>query len=143
MPITLTITGDTAQQAANELTTLASLFSKQPAPAPAKDAAKGEAARAETKPSAQPATAGETSSSAAPAAAPASAEKPAGASAEGAKFEYDTLKKAVHKLAGVNAEACVAINKQFGVKTMKELAEDKWPAAYEAVTAKLAELGVK
>lgn len=152
MPINIQITGETAQQVAAELAHLASIFGapryatpaevalRSPA-ALAKDSSKGEAERAEKKPSAQPATGGETSSSAAPAAAPAPAEKPAAASGE--KFEYDTLKKAVHKLAGVNPEACVAINKSFEVKTMKDLPEDKWPAAYQAVTAKLAELGVK
>ena len=157
MPINIQITGETAQQVAAELINLASIFGapryatpaeaalKLPPPAPpataSKDPAKGEAERAEKKPSAQPATGGETSSSAAPAAEQASAEKPAAASGE--KFEYDTLKKAVHKLAGVNPEACVEINKSFGVKTMKDLSEDKWPAAYQAVTTKLAELGVK
>lgn len=152
MPINIQITGETAQQVAAELAHLSSIFGapryatpaevalRSPA-ALAKDPAKGEAERAEKKPSAQPATGGETSSSAAPAAEQASAEKPAAASGE--KFEYDTLKKAVHKLAGVNPEACVEINKSFGVKTMKDLSEDKWPAAYQAVTTKLAELGVK
>lgn len=152
MPINIQITGETAQQVAAELANLASIFGtpryatpaeaalRSPA-ASAKDPAKGEAERAENKPSAQPETGGATSSSAAPAAAPAPADKPAAASGE--KFEYDTLKKAVHKLAGVNPEACVEINKSFGVKTMKDLSEDKWPAAYQAVTAKLAELGVK
>lgn len=157
MPINIQITGETAQQVAAELAHLASIFgapryatpaeatlrvgTTPVAPAPAKETPKGEAERAEKKPSAQPATGGETSSSAAPAAEQASADKPVAASGE--KFEYDTLKKAVHKLAGVNPEACVAINKSFEVKTMKDLPEDKWPAAYQAVTAKLAELGVK
>lgn len=157
MPINIQITGETAQQVAAELAHLASIFgapryatpaeatlrvgTTPVAPAPAKETPKGEAERAEKKPSAQPATGGETSSSAAPAAEQASAEKPAAASGE--KFEYDTLKKAVHKLAGVNPEACVEINKSFGVKTMKDLSEDKWPAAYQAVIAKLTELGVK
>lgn len=157
MPINIQITGETAQQVAAELANLASIFgapryatpaeatlrvgTTPVAPAPAKETPKGEADRAEKKPSAPPASDGATSSSAAPAAAPVSAEKPVAASGE--KFEYDTLKKAVHKLAGVNPEACVEINKSFGVKTMKDLPEDKWPAAYQAVTAKLAELGVK
>lgn len=157
MPINIQITGETAQQVAAELAHLASIFGAPRYATPAeatlripptgttaplaKDPAKGEAERAEKKPSAQPATGGETSSSAAPAAAQASAEKPAAAS--GDKFDYETLKKAVHKLAGVNAEACVEINKSFGVKTMKDLSEEKWPEAYKVVTEKLAELGVK
>ena len=55
--------------------------------------------------------------------------------------EYAVLQKAVFALAAKSREAASAIAKSFGVRTFKELPPDMWGAAYDAVSAKLAELG--
>lgn len=86
------------------------------------------------------------SPSAAPADKPSSAKTPAPAP-EKPKAEpkteempYETLQKAVFKLAGLNRDAAVALNGQFGVKTMRDLPAEKRPTALAAVEAKIAEL---
>lgn len=53
--------------------------------------------------------------------------------------DYPTLQKAVFALAGKSREAAGAVAASFGVKTFKELPEDKWGAALVAVNAALAE----
>lgn len=99
-----------------------------PAPSP-KPKAEKTAAPAETAPSAP---------TAAPVAAPEQSAQPP---ADQPAVKYDDLKAAVFKLAGKSRDAAVAINKQFGVATMKELAADRWAEALAAVNAKLVELG--
>ena len=54
--------------------------------------------------------------------------------------EYPVLQKAVFALAGKSREAAAAVAASMGVKTFKELPQDKWAEALTAVTAKLAEL---
>jgi hypothetical protein len=54
--------------------------------------------------------------------------------------DYATLQKAVFTLAGKSREAAASIAAEFKVKTFKELSQDQWAAALEAVNAKLAEL---
>jgi hypothetical protein len=54
--------------------------------------------------------------------------------------EYPVLQKAVFTLAGKSREAAASIAAEFKVKTFKELSQDQWAAALEAVNAKLAEL---
>lgn len=54
--------------------------------------------------------------------------------------DYPTLQKAVFALAGKSREAAAAVAASLGVKTFKELPEDKWAEALGAVTEKLAEL---
>lgn len=54
--------------------------------------------------------------------------------------EYPVLQKAVFALAGKSREAAAAVAASMGVKTFKELPQDKWADALTAVTAKLAEL---
>jgi hypothetical protein len=54
--------------------------------------------------------------------------------------DYPTLQKAVFALAGKSREAAGTVAASLGVKTFKELAEDKWGEALAAVNAKLAEL---
>lgn len=66
---------------------------------------------------------------------------PAPSPADQSAVKYDDLKAAVFKLAGKSRDAAIAINKQFGVATMKELAADRWAEALAAVNAKLVELG--
>jgi hypothetical protein len=53
-------------------------------------------------------------------------------------IEYSTLQKAVLALAGKSRDAAAAIAASFGVKTFKELAQDKWADALEAVNERLA-----
>lgn len=52
--------------------------------------------------------------------------------------DYHTLQKAVFALAGKSREAAAAIAAHFGVKTFKELSQDKWADALEAVQERLA-----
>lgn len=54
--------------------------------------------------------------------------------------DYPTLQKAVFALAGKSREAAAAVAAGFGVKTFKELPQDKWGEALGAVQEKLAEL---
>ena len=77
---------------------------------------------------ADPKPVAEASAPAAPAASPASS------------VDYPTLQKAVFALAGKSREAAAAVVQSFGVKTFKELPQDKWAEALGAVTEKLAEL---
>lgn len=53
-------------------------------------------------------------------------------------IEYATLQKAVLTLAGKSREAAAAIAASFGVKTFKDLAQDRWADALEAVNERLA-----
>lgn len=64
-------------------------------------------------------------------------EAPAPAAAP-ATVDYPTLQKAVLALAGKSRDAAAAIAASFGVKTFKELAQDKWADALEAVNERLA-----
>lgn len=73
------------------------------------------------------------------ASAPPASDAPAATTAPAIK--YDDLKAAVFKLAGKSRDAAIALNKQFGVSTMKELDAARWPEALAAVNAKLAERG--
>lgn len=95
---------------------------------PEKAVAKQEV-KADPKPAATPAT-----QPAADTAQTASSETPA------ASVDYPTLQKAVFALAGKSREAAAAVAASMGVKTFKELPEDKWAGALVAVNAKLAEL---
>lgn len=54
--------------------------------------------------------------------------------------DYPVLQAAVLKLAARDRDATLAIAQKFGVKTFKELSQDRWAEAYGAVTATLAEL---
>lgn len=76
-----------------------------------------------------------------PPAQEASAPPASAAPAATPAIKYDDLKAAVFKLAGKSRDAAIALNKQFGVSTMKELDAARWPEALAAVNAKLAELG--
>lgn len=53
--------------------------------------------------------------------------------------DYPTLQKAVFALAGRSREAAASVAAALGVKTFKELTEDKWAEALVAVNAALAE----
>jgi hypothetical protein len=68
--------------------------------------------------------------------APAAVEPPAPVVA----IDYPQLQKAVFALAGKDKAAAVAIAQRFGVKTFKDLAQDKWGDAFAAVQEKLADL---
>lgn len=76
-----------------------------------------------------------------PPAQEASAPPASAAPAATPAIKYDDLKAAVFKLAGKSRDAAIALNKQFGVTTMKELDAARWPEALAAVNAKLADLG--
>lgn len=65
-------------------------------------------------------------------------EEPA-APAAATAVDYPTLQKAVFALAGKSREAAAAVAADLGVKTFKELTEDKWAEALAAVNAALAE----
>ena len=52
--------------------------------------------------------------------------------------DYPTLQKAVFALAGKSREAAAAVAASMGVKTFKELGQDKWAEALVAVNAALA-----
>lgn len=54
--------------------------------------------------------------------------------------EYPVLQKAVFTLASKSREKAAAVAASFGVKTFKELSEDKWFAALTAVNAALEEV---
>ncbi len=102
-----------------------------PAPVPAPKA-KQKAAPAEVpKPVEVPAPA-------APTPAPVAAPEPAPAPVQ--TVDYATLQKAVFALAGKSREAAAGVAASLGVKTFKELPEDKWAEALGAVQEKLAEL---
>lgn len=123
-----------------------------PAPAPGPNTAKAAAPKktaAESTPAAQSAQAPSQASTAATAsqetasegnaaAAPSAPEAPAAQPAS--SVEYPVLQKAVFALAGKSREAAAAVAASFGVKTFKELPQDKWTAALAAVQAKTAEL---
>lgn len=65
---------------------------------------------------------------------------PASSSEPAKSVDYPTLQKAVFALAGKSRDAAAAVAGSFGVKTFKELPEDKWGDALAAVSDKLAEL---
>jgi uncharacterized membrane protein len=75
-----------------------------------------------------------------PEAAPAPAAAPATPELAAPAIDYATLQKAVFALAGKSREAAAAVAGGFGVKTFKELPQDKWGEALGAVQEKLAEL---
>lgn len=75
-------------------------------------------------------------------AASAQEDAPASTAATVEKIEYPVLQKAVFALAGKSRDAAVAVSASFGVKTFKDLPEEKWADALAAVNAKLAELEV-
>lgn len=105
------------KSAASEEKTPASDTSATTSSAAASGASEGNGAAAST-----PAPAAETSTS------PASS------------VDYPTLQKAVFALAGKSRESAAAVAASFGVKTFKELPQDKWGEALGAVQEKLAEL---
>jgi len=70
--------------------------------------------------------------------APVAAPEPAPAPVQ--TVDYATLQKAVFALAGKSREAAAGVAASLGVKTFKELPEDKWAEALGAVQEKLAEL---
>lgn len=102
----------------------------------------GEFVPAEDIPAPKAQKAEKATPAAAPAEAPASAASTATSSDSPASTcDYPTLQKAVFTLAGKSREAAAAVAATFGVKTFKELPEDKWADALAAVQAKTAELG--
>lgn len=122
---------------------LAAVWSQLNATANAKIAEKAaqkpapiEKAKAEPKPEvvAAPKTVAEPS-------APETTAAPAASSSASAEvIDYSVLQKAVFALAGKSREAAASVAAEFGVKTFKELKDDKWAAALVAVNEKLAEL---
>ena len=73
-------------------------------------------------------------------AAAASSAPEATAAPAASSIDYATLQKAVFALAGKSRESAAAVASSFGVKTFKELPQDKWGDALAAVQEKLAEL---
>lgn len=134
----------------------ATLVAESEAPAPkapkAAKAAKDATSPATAAPAAAPeekTPSSEASTTTQPAAAPGAADpKPvveasapaAPAASPASSVDYPTLQKAVFALAGKSREAAAAVVQSFGVKTFKELPQDKWAEALGAVTEKLAEL---
>lgn len=55
---------------------------------------------------------------------------------------YPELQKAVLLLAGKNRDAAQALATHMGVKTFRELPQDRWHEALAAVNTKIVELGV-
>lgn len=55
---------------------------------------------------------------------------------------YPELQKAVLLLAGKNRDAAQSLATQMGVKTFKELPQERWHEALVAVNSRIAELGV-
>lgn len=55
-------------------------------------------------------------------------------------IDYPTLQKAVFALAGKSRDSAAAVAASLGVKTFKELGQEKWADALAAVSDKLAEL---
>ena len=90
-------------------------------------------------PATTPATGGEQGNAAAEPSAP---EATAASTASSpTSVDYATLQKAVFTLAGKDKASALAVAASFGVKTFKDLPEDKWADALTAVNAKIAELG--
>jgi peptidoglycan DL-endopeptidase CwlO len=73
-------------------------------------------------------------------AAAASSAPEATAAPAASSIDYATLQKAVFALAGKSRESAAQVASSFGVKTFKELPQDKWGDALAAVQEKLAEL---
>ncbi len=67
-----------------------------------------------------------------------SVETAAPASTAAETVDYAVLQKAVFTLAGKSREAAASVAAGFGVKTFKELPQDKWADALAAVNEKLA-----
>ena len=97
-----------------------------------------EKARNTARPAPTPAPAEGPSS--APAAGGSAQGTPAASDASSTVLDYKVLQAAVFKLAGKSPDAARAINTQFGVKSMKDLPEDKRREALAVVEAKIAEL---
>jgi hypothetical protein len=115
-------------------------------PAPGQATAKADAAPKKTAAAkAQPAAPAEAPPPASTAAtegnaAAASSAPEATAASSASSIDYATLQKAVFALAGKSREAAAQVASSFGVKTFKELPQDKWGDALAAVQEKLAEL---
>lgn len=62
------------------------------------------------------------------------------ATPSGAAVEYADLQKAVFALARNSTTSAAAVATSLGVKTFKELPQERWAEALAAVNAKLAEL---
>lgn len=122
-------------------TAKAGAASKKTAAEPAPTAASAEAApQAPTAATASPETVAEGKPAAA-ASAPATPAASTASSSEPSKsVDYPTLQKAVFALAGKSRDAAAAVAASMGVKTFKELSQDKWAEALGAVQEKLAEL---
>lgn len=75
----------------------------------------------------------------APELAPMEVAPPGPVAASPSNVDYPTLQKAVFALAGKSREAAGAVAAELGVKTFKDLTEDKWADALVAVNAALAE----
>ena len=105
---------------------------------PANAVVKTDAPKPADKPKATPAPTEGPSS--APAAASSAQGSPAASDASSTVLDYKVLQAAVFKLAGKSPDAARAINTAFGVKSMKDLADDKRREALAAVEAKIAEL---
>lgn len=114
----------------------ATLVAEPEAPAPKAPKAAKAAKPAPEQEVAPPQATAPAEEAPAPAAAPAEPEPAPVASS----VDYPTLQKAVFALAGKSREAAAAVVQSFGVKTFKELPQDKWAEALGAVTEKLAEL---
>lgn len=124
-------------------TAKAGAASKKTAAEPAPTAASAEAApQAPTAATASPATASQPDPKpAAGASAPATpAASTVSSPAPTSSVDYPTLQKAVFALAGKSRDAAAAVAASMGVKTFKELSQDKWAEALGAVQEKLAEL---
>lgn len=118
---TATSQSTAAKAAASDKKTPASDTSPTASSAAAAGASEGNGA---AEPSTQEATAAQTASS----------------DAGSKSVDYPVLQKAVFALAGKSREAAAAVAGSFGVKTFKELPQDKWADALAAVNDKLAEL---
>ena len=127
--------------AASPTTAKAGAASKKTAAEPAPTAASAETApQAPTAATASPETVAEGKPAAA-ASAPATPAASTASSSEPSKsVDYPTLQKAVFALAGKSRDAAAAVAASMGVKTFKELGQDKWAEALGAVQEKLVEL---
>lgn len=122
-------------------TAKAGAASKKTAAEPAPTAASAEAApQAPTAATASQETVAEGKPAAAASAPATPAASTASSPAPTSSVDYATLQKAVFALAGKSRDAAAAVAASMGVKTFKELGQDKWAEALGAVQEKLAEL---
>ena len=119
----------------SKLTAQATKVDKAPAETPV--TAAGKPLKAATEAAAKAAA---TPAAPAPAPVEAAPSAPAAASPSETSVDYPTLQKAVFALAGKSREAAASVAASFGVKTFKELSQDRWAEALGAVQEKLAEL---